>query len=165
MQTRADRDTHGQGPMDLKKMQPALANFFAAEPRVGVVYLFGSQARGEATAHSDVDIAVRARGHLPPEEHLALLEWLESGLCALLGRNDVQVVILNGADLLLQYYATRDGQVLYEREPGGAILDWCYTFKKYVDTKRLWGEHAEIIRRNIRERRGCWATSRPSNDG
>jgi predicted nucleotidyltransferase len=41
----------------------ALAQYFASLNEVVLAYLFGSHARGQAWAHSDIDVAVLLAGH------------------------------------------------------------------------------------------------------
>jgi len=143
--------TAGQGPLDLEAARPVLADFFAADERVQIAYLFGSQAQGRAGERSDVDVAVRVSGAPSLEERDALRTAWEEALSELLGRNDVDVVVLNGADLFLRYQVVKQGQVLFEREPGLALENWRRTFKEYVDVKPLWERFTRLIRQSIRE--------------
>ncbi|MBC7251022.1 MAG: nucleotidyltransferase domain-containing protein [Anaerolineae bacterium] len=115
---------------------------FAEQP-VAVVYLFGSQARGDSGPLSDVDIAVLLTGQPTAEEcaqqQLALLDKVT----AYLRRDDVDVVILNRAPLLLQHRVIRDGKVLfcrddlyrvrYEAQTIMAYLDFRYYQERYFD--------------------------------
>jgi len=114
-----------------------------AEKPVAVVYLFGSQARGDSGPLSDVDIAVLLTGQPTAEEcaqqQLALLDKVT----AYLRRDDVDVVILNRAPLLLQHRVIRDGTVLfcrddlyrvrYEAQTIMAYLDFRYYQERYFD--------------------------------
>jgi predicted nucleotidyltransferase len=71
----------------------ALAELFGRHPDVVAAYLFGSQARGDAGP-------------------LAALS-AEAG--SLLGTDDVELVVLNGAPPLLAQRVIRDGELLAER--------------------------------------------------
>jgi uncharacterized protein len=71
----------------------ALAELFGRHPDVVAAYLFGSQARGDAGP-------------------LAALS-AEAG--SLLGTDDVELVVLNGAPPLLAQRVIRDGELLTER--------------------------------------------------
>jgi predicted nucleotidyltransferase len=142
----------GQGPLSLEAASQ-LADFFAADERVLIAYLFGSQAQGKAHPRSDVDLAVRVRGHPSLEERDALRTEWEEALSELLGRHDVEVVVLNGADLFLRYQVVKHGRVLFARDPAEVIADWNRTFKEYFDVKPLWDQYTQLIRQNIREGR------------
>jgi len=80
---------------------------------IEIVYLFGSQARGDAGPLSDVDVAVLARDVVPRGEYTSLQLRLATRLMRALGRDDVQVVILNRTPPLLQHRVVRDGQVVW----------------------------------------------------
>jgi hypothetical protein len=101
-------------------------------PEVLDAYLFGSQARGDATRRSDVDVAVwidpRAEGESPYGPAAVLTAVLMSAL----GRNDVDVVVLNRAPPLLYHRVLRDGIRLVSRDPlrttereARAMSRWC----------------------------------------
>jgi predicted nucleotidyltransferase len=105
---------------DRAEVESQLRRFFAAgHDEVIAVYLFGSVARGTATATSDVDVAVLLR-HDP----LATLDGLLLGLEGDLERElrvPVQVVVLNSAPCDLVHRVLRDGPLILDRDPSGRI--------------------------------------------
>ena len=79
-------------------------------------YLFGSHARGQAQPHSDIDVAVYV-----DEEREAGRAWgyqaqLTTDLMVALGTNDVDVVVLNRASILLYHRVLRDGVRILSRD-------------------------------------------------
>lgn len=81
-------------------------------PDAVAVYLFGSQARGDAAADSDIDLAVLARGKLAP-----LLRWrLQEDLAARAGRQ-VDLVDLREASTVMRVQVLRDAEVLLDAQP------------------------------------------------
>src|SRR5687768_13486657 len=88
-----------------------------AQPEILEAYLFGSQARADASEHSDIDVAVyvdtktactsSAFGYEPE---------LTTRLMAALGTNEVDVVVLNRASPLLYHRVLRDGIRLFARD-------------------------------------------------
>lgn len=104
----------------------------AQRPEILEAYLFGSQARGDASARSDVDIAVfidRERELPSPWGYAA---ELITDLMAALGHNRVDVVVLNDAPPLLYHRVLRDGERLLSRDlaatttrEGRAISRYC----------------------------------------
>lgn len=88
--------------------------------RISFAYLFGSQARGEATAASDLDIAIHC-ADADPGSRFALKLDLNADLCRALGRNDVDILILNTAPTLLQEEVVRYGILLYAHDPAALI--------------------------------------------
>lgn len=84
-------------------------------PDVRLAVLFGSVARGQADAESDVDVLVRIRGGWREEAEAALA--LEEAL----GR-PVQLVTVDQAPPLLLADVLRDGRVLADRDGDWARL-------------------------------------------
>jgi predicted nucleotidyltransferase len=88
----------------------------AARPEILEAYLFGSRARGEGQAHSDIDIAVfidEAKVEPGPFGYRA---ELTSALMSGLGTNAVDVVVLNRAPPLVYHRVLRDGSRLCSRD-------------------------------------------------
>jgi len=81
--------------------------------QVLVAYLFGSQARGQATSRSDVDIAVLLSEDVPRDRYGHVQLELMVQLMEVLHRDDVQVVILNSAPVLLKHRVLQDRKILY----------------------------------------------------
>lgn len=88
----------------------------AARQDVLDAYLFGSTARGEAREHSDVDIAVFVEPAALERPGFGVAAELAAELGALLGRNDVDLVVLNGAPPVLYHRVLRDGVRLVARD-------------------------------------------------
>jgi predicted nucleotidyltransferase len=80
------------------------------------VYLFGSYAAGRQTLLSDVDIAVLFFRTIKPEQILSERLRLLGELSIILGRDDIDLVVLNEAPPALGYRVIKDGQLLYTRD-------------------------------------------------
>ena len=114
--------------------QQVLARFCRTQ-RVAFAVLFGSAARGRATAHSDVDLAFWVEGTRLDGRELDLT----NALMALLHRNDVDVVVLNHANPLLQWQVASSGSsLLYERRPGTFQRFQLTAFKRHHDAGRIY---------------------------
>ena len=87
-----------------------------SRPEVLDAYLFGSLARGESRAHSDVDVAVFVRPEALDGPGFGYAADLGSDLQKALGRADVDVVILNQAPPVLYHAVLRDGLRLFSRD-------------------------------------------------
>jgi uncharacterized protein len=114
-----------------------LGQVCADEPQVLALFLFGSQANGYATAYSDVDLAVLLTEPLPFQAQLSF----EAKICQALGREDVDLLLLNSASVLLRFRAI-SGQLLYERAPDPVsdfiqqtLMEY-YDFQPVLDTYR-----------------------------
>jgi predicted nucleotidyltransferase len=104
----------------------ALARAVASVPELRLAVLFGSAARGEDRADSDLDVGVLAGPEGPAYDLATLRVHLERDT----GRV-VDLISLDSAPPLLRMEVARHGRVLLEREPGAwslfrahAMIDW-----------------------------------------
>lgn len=96
-----------------------IADVCAAQPGVVAVYLFGSTARGAATASSDVDVAAlfdRTPAHRLNGAKFALEGALERSL-----GHAVDLTVLNDAPVDLRTRVLRDGRLLLDRDRAARI--------------------------------------------
>jgi len=117
-------------------VEQALREFFAAEPG-GIIaaYLFGSVARGTASARSDVDVAV-LYAVAPPVTLEGLPLDLESRIGKLVGR-PAQVIVLNTAPVGLIHRVLRDGVLLLDRDPSARIRFEVRTRNEFFDLQPI----------------------------
>ncbi len=120
-------------PADLPK--EALTAYFRDQHDVLLAFLFGSQARGDAGPHSDVDLAV----WLAPEaaRDPAARTGMLTELMRVCGRPDIDLVVLNQASPLLQHRVLRDGHVLFARGTRVLAEFTIRAMQEYVDTELL----------------------------
>lgn len=110
----------------------------------GVVsaYLFGSMARGDGTAESDVDVAILL-DHQPPPSLESMPLDLEARLERLLGR-PVQIVVLNRASPDLVHRVLRDGQILVDRDRPRRLRFEVQARNEYFDIAALLRRYREV---------------------
>ncbi|MFQ6131388.1 MAG: nucleotidyltransferase domain-containing protein [Armatimonadota bacterium] len=95
-----------------------------------LVVVFGSAVRGLTHPDSDVDIAVRTRAW--PRD----LDWwygLMGALSAAVGRDSVDVVLLNDASPLLMVNVADEGIAQYERKPDEFLRFQSYARRRHED--------------------------------
>jgi predicted nucleotidyltransferase len=128
------------------------AEVLAADPRVRLVFFFGSAADPERTLPvGDVDLAILTDRPLDLYEFLGL-----QGDAALAAGGDVDLVLLNDAPVVLAHEVTQTGRCLYA-DPAELETDFVTrTHMKYLDFKyyldlqwRLLGERQEERRRGL----------------
>lgn len=101
------------------------------------VYLFGSTARGDGHADSDVDLAVLAESRLDP-----VARWeLQERVAAVLGCN-VDLVDLRAASGVLRVEVLRDAIVLADADAGARSLFEALALSDYA---RLQEERRGIL--------------------
>lgn len=109
-----------------------LARILAALPeRVVAAYLFGSEARGEASPKSDVDLGVLLR-EAPPATLAGRELTLAGDLASALG-GAVDLVILNDSPVDLAARVLRDGRLLLDRDRSTRIRFEVDTRNRYFD--------------------------------
>ena len=106
-----------------------LRDLLAGREDVTLALLFGSHARGEATAASDVDIAVAAR---PSVDLLTLAHELGRAL-----ERDVQIVRLDDASIPLLEELVRDATAVHEAQPS-TYGRWRARTLSMLETDRPW---------------------------
>jgi len=105
------------------------------EPRGEILeaYLFGSAARGQAQAHSDLDIAVYVEERRCPDTRFGYRADLTTQLMAGLETNRVDVVVLNTAPPLLYHRVLRDGIRLLSRDLRATTSREGRAYSRYFD--------------------------------
>lgn len=121
--------------VDVEVRLPCLAETLARDDHVAAVWLFGSRARKEADALSDVDIAVLARGGL---DRSALwddqLRWTRVAV-EVLGTDEVAIQIVNPLPVALRHGILHGARLLWARSPEIAADFETRTLKEYLDFK------------------------------
>ncbi len=120
-----------------------LSEFFAQQAArfsIILVYLFGSQARGEGGPISDYDFAILFSEKPPAPKRYALVHEL----ARLLGTERVDLVVLNRANIELRYSVIATGCPLYEASRAARVEFEAQTLSLYFD-------YLPILRRQRRE--------------
>lgn len=132
---------------------PALEKFrdvARRHPPLELLLLFGSCARGDASARADWDFGYLARDAVEP---LTLM----AALAEAAGSDRVDVVDLSRAGGLLRFRAARDGVLIYEAHAG--------TFDSFrLAAARFWFDAEPVLRpayEAVLERLGCSIRSSP----
>lgn len=105
-----------QKRIDQEKIRK-LRELFARNPKVIVAYFFGSQARGEITPLSDIDIAVLVKESLSLDEKADLIGEITSSL----ETDDIDFVVLNDVSSVSLKFEIINGRVLYSASEGKRV--------------------------------------------
>jgi len=134
---------------DLRRTLANARSCMEGWPQVLFGFVFGSTARAEARPDSDLDVAVfldQATAKTSCGDfHVAFL----TELLQCLGRNDVDLVILNQAPIVLRHRVLRDGRLVFSRNEARRVAFTVDTLQRYVDTAPLRKIAREYMRRSI----------------
>ena len=130
-----------------------VARCAARHPDIQAAYIFGSVAQGRARPDSDIDIAVLLGRRLPDARRLRHRLTLAGELGAALGRDDVQVVILNDAPPLLAHRVLSLGVLVFERSKVARVRVHVRTASRYADIVPTLERRVARLKRDVRQRR------------
>ena len=134
-------------------MDPALParlrTFFSARGEIRLAWLFDSQARGDAAAHSDVDVAVCHDAVDEAAYRYGYLLSLCTDLGDHLGTERVDVVDFRTAPPLLRHRILRDGILLVCRDEELRQRLFCETLREYEDWSYLHQVRMKELRHRI----------------
>ncbi|MBK8869756.1 MAG: nucleotidyltransferase domain-containing protein [Elusimicrobia bacterium] len=126
--------------MDAQKLIPLLQRHHLL-----FAYLFGSQAKGTVTARSDVDIAAFFSPKLSPHRRDVLRLKLAADLMGGLGRNDLDLVVLNEAPPFLAFQAIQPGVVIFSRDELARTRFEARTMSLYFDRLHYFNKSADAM--------------------
>ncbi len=143
-----------QRTVDHAKLQAALDD----RPEVLFAYLFGSAASGITHGRSDVDVAVYiSAASITGSDANKMLHDLWIGiygeLVRILGRDDVDLVILNRTSPLLAERVARYGQLMFSRDEVCRIRWIVETKSRYCDLKPVRSRLDRVVAERIRSGR------------
>jgi len=115
----------------------ALASRLEADASVVAAWLFGSEARGDVSPGSDVDVAVFVARPRPSGTLDDLPLTLQADLSQLLGR-EVDVVVVDWAPSDLVHRVLRDGRLLVDRDRRARIRFEVAARNRYFDMQPIW---------------------------
>ena len=140
-------------PLASSFVQAALTRRLRALADVRLAYLFGSHARGQARAESDIDVAVLLDGadEASPAAYGAAIRRLGGRLAGEIPAERLDIVLLNQAPPLLRHRALRDGRLLYARSDADRARFARWTIRDYQDMQPRLAEHRRRRLERLRE--------------
>ena len=121
---------------------------FSKYPSIISAYLFGSRARGDYSAISDHDFAVQLDERTNKQSFTELKMNLIAELCHAIKADNIDLVILNDAPILLKHRILRDRKVLYCRNQLKRIRNEARILIDYLDEK----EYEQAFARGVFDR-------------
>jgi predicted nucleotidyltransferase len=119
--------------LDRDSLATRLRELLEPRPEILEAYLFGSVTRGDAQAHSDIDIAVVVDESIAREGGFGYRASLTADLMSGLETNAVDLVVLNQAPPLLYHRVLRDGVRLFSRDLMATTTREARALSRYFD--------------------------------
>lgn len=121
-----------------------VAKYLSTKKQVRFAYLFGSHAKNRSGKLSDIDIAVYLNGKIGEYKRFDIRLELIGKLCALLKRNDVDLVILNDVPISLSSRIVHDGKIIFCRDELSRIRFETKVMCMFFDRKYYYDRHAKL---------------------
>ncbi len=150
---------------NVRSLLPELSAYFATRPEVEFAYLFGSYGEGSETPLSDLDIAVffsdgllgedriksLVSGRTHGGEHFDIRLKMMADISHLLKTDEIDLVILNEADLCLSYQVVSTREVLFERNPTLRTEFEAQILDRYLDSEPVRRVQNEYFLQRIKD--------------
>ncbi len=118
------------------EIKSKISEYFNSQPSVGLVYFFGSRAKGFAGPMSDYDFAIYLSEENPDKRNVSRIQFI-TDLIKVLNTDMVDVAILNDCYLPeMKYQIIVEGELLFEREPYKILVE-PRILKEYFDFKTM----------------------------
>ncbi len=98
--------------IDIEDKLPALREYFASQPEIEAAYLYGSYGTPFQTPLSDVDLALLLSKKISFKRELQI----SAKISMIAEEDDINVLILNDAPVVLQFNVIAAERVLYKRD-------------------------------------------------
>ncbi|MBI3375789.1 MAG: nucleotidyltransferase domain-containing protein [Betaproteobacteria bacterium] len=115
------------------ELELQLTRALAPRGEVLEAYLFGSRGTGTAQRHSDIDVAVYVDARQAVGGGYGYAAELTTHLMSALGRNEIDVVVLNRAPPVLYDRVLRDGRRILARDLRATTTREGYALSRYCD--------------------------------
>jgi len=132
-----------------------IVDSLARDPRVRLVYAYGSRARGESGPHSDIDVAVLLDRKLSWDDERELRATLTGS------SPRIDLVLLNEAPPTLRYEILTGGICLLARNPDEQAEFEITSLSRFQDFQAVRRLQQEYMSARIEERRGSTQRSAP----
>ena len=119
----------------VKEMYNELADLFGRQEHIRLAYLYGSYATGKSGKLSDVDIGVLMDESLGKMERFKLQLNLIGSVGELLGRDRIDLVVMNDTPVSLNYEIIKMNSPLYVRDRGEKVDFEQLVLSRYLDRR------------------------------
>lgn len=108
-------------------------NSLVKEFNISLIYIFGSFAKGTNRDNSDIDIAFLIDGDTDAYTKLDIL----GRIVDILGREDIDIVILNNVNEVLKFQVIKYGKIIYMDSLYNKVVFESRTMSRYMDMEHF----------------------------
>lgn len=120
-----------QEPIDIEPHLEELCAYLTQNRDIAAAYLYGSYGTAAQTPLSDVDLAILFFSHA--KRDLKRVMEIESELSKICQTEDINLLVLNEAPVLIQHRVISTGRIIHERDPKTVNDFHEAVFKRYAD--------------------------------
>ncbi|MEJ2249894.1 MAG: nucleotidyltransferase domain-containing protein [Candidatus Lokiarchaeota archaeon] len=132
-------------------IDPKSIKKIAQKYNLSLIYLFGSKAIKKDSKLSDTDIAVLPKDGVKKDRKDLVLDLIFE-FSQLFHSDKIDLLVLEGSSLSIQYNVISEGKLLYANNPDVRSDYETRIIKLYLDFKKFEEEYYENMRKSIRER-------------
>ncbi len=114
---------------EINKMFKDNLKEFIHDYDIKLIYIFGSYAKGNNNANSDLDIAILLNNGYDPMDKLSLI----GDLTSIFKRDDIDLVILNSANAVLKHQVIKYGKLIFMKNEDVKVDFEVRVLKEYMD--------------------------------
>ncbi|WP_027339019.1 type VII toxin-antitoxin system MntA family adenylyltransferase antitoxin [Halonatronum saccharophilum] len=131
--------------MGLKESQlKSLKDIFKLYNNIKAAYLFGSYAQDKERKNSDIDIGILLdKGYDKMIKVDILAKLAEYGYC------EVDLVILNQADIVTRYEIVKHNKIIYKREDFDANTYFSFSIRTFLDFEPILKVQRKYLKEQI----------------
>lgn len=138
--------------MTIGDLERAVASELESYPEIAAAWIFGSVARGEQRADSDLDLAVLLRPGCDLEASTPRLRALAGALERLSASGRVDVLVLGDQGSVLRHRILKEGRLVQDADPAARIAFEGRTIAEYLDWKPTHEIAMRVVFSGLRDR-------------
>lgn len=130
--------------MNKEQLKNSIADFLREKREIAYAYIFGSFVQKQY--YHDIDVAVYLGKNFDKNDLIKFPYSYESQLISelnILVRKNIDLVVMNSAEILIQQRIINKGILLFSRDESARIFYENYVRKLYIDS-----EHLRMIKRH-----------------
>ena len=136
---------------NVRNLFPGLTSYFSHRPDIQFAYIFGSYGIGKEKPLSDIDIAVYLTDEILRQDYFNIRLDLIGDVSGILKTDEIDLVILNHAEMLLMYQAIYSGTVIFERDKSTRIDFETRVRDRYFDMEPVRRVQREYFKQHVQE--------------